>query len=305
MAGVSILMGARATATALIAAALIACSGAPNGTNPPPTATPSSIPTVEPVDPTPSPPGPTATPTSAPTPVPATPSPTPDAGWISLTDLIAAIELTLPNELAAQPDETGDGMTADGSAPSEISADLDITSWIAGWAELPASLFRGDGVLACSNEEVLCAEDPLPPSDSTAIVAAVRVSDVISLGEDRGGQISLAMTRPGFPNTTGGGGYSDADLVFVVDLTAANIFALEWKNNGGFVIAPRRGGEARVVLVGDTVLFIIPNDIGEEPSGRFVTFETIPPTEPSAGRIDVAPGIDSFFDLDNRINFGS
>jgi hypothetical protein len=153
---------------------------------------------------------------------------------------------------------------------------------------------------------VLCTDDPLPPSDETAVVAAVRVSAQIALGQDRAGRVALAMTRPGFPNTTGSGGYTDADLVLVADLEAGNIFMLEWKKaEGNFVIAPRRGGEARALLLVDSILFIIPNDIGEDPSGRFVTFESIPPTEPSAGRIDVAPAIDSFFDIDYRITFGS
>lgn len=294
----------RPVAALLIGAALLGCSGPTTSSSPPPpTQTPSPTPTVEPIDPTPPAPDPTATPSTTPTSAPATPSPTPEAGWVHLEDWLLALGLELPEELPAESDETGDGTTADGSAPAEISPDLDIVSWIAGWARLPASLFTGDGVLACSAEEVLCTDDPLPPSDSTAVVAAVRVSDLIELGLDRAGQISLAMTRPGFPNTTGGGGYLGADLVIVVDLTAANIFALEWKKSDGFVVAPRRGGEARVVLVGDTALFIIPNDIGERPSGRFVTFERIPPTEPSAGRIDFAPTLDSFFDIEYRINF--
>jgi hypothetical protein len=58
-----------------------------------------------------------------------------------------------------------------------------------------------------------------------------------------------------------------------------------------------------VVLVGDTVLFVMPNDLGESPSGRFVTFERIPPTDPAAGRVDVAPFVDSFFDITYDINF--
>jgi hypothetical protein len=294
----------RLVAVALLIAVLIGCSGTTTS-NPPPTATPSPSPTVEPIDPSPPPPDPTATPTIAPTPVPATPEPTPDATWTVLNDWFVALGLELPDDLPPQPDDTGDGTTADGSAPAEISQDLDIVAWIAGWAQLPADLFTGEGALACSHEEVLCTDDPLPPSDSTAIIAAVRVNGSITLGEDRDGQISLAMTRPGFPNTTGGGGYQGGDLVVVADLTAANIFALEWKQNGGFVIAPRRGGEARVVLVGDTALFVIPNDINENPSGRFVTFERIPPDDPSAARIDVAPEIDSFFDIDYRINFGN
>lgn len=299
--------------TTLIAlmALVVGCSGVVTSTNTP---APSPTPTVEPIDPTPPAPEPTDTPSPAPTPTPSpspeptappttAPTPTPDTSWRQLEDWLLALGLELPADLPVEEEGTGDATTADGSAPSEISADLDIISWIAGWAELRANLFTGDGVLACSHEEVLCTDDPLPPSDSTAIVAAVRVSDLIELGQDRAGQISLAMSRPGHPNTTGGGGYRDSDLVVVADLTEANLFAIEWKNNGGFVIAPRRGGEARVVLVGDTVLFIIPNDISERPSGRFVTFERIPPTEPNAGRMDVAPDIDSFFDIDYRINF--
>jgi hypothetical protein len=159
-------------------------------------------------------------------------------------------------------------------------------------------MWEDDGPLSCERDEVHCTDDPLPPSDATALVAAFRTAELIDLSADRGGIVAVALARPGFANSpSDGGGYSDADLVFYVDITSRTLVALEWKP-GGFVVAPRRGGEARVIIHGDTTLFVLPNDRAEKPKIRFVSYERIPVDDIDAGVTDVALDLEGFSSID-------
>ena len=79
------------------------------------------------------------------------------------------------------------------------------------------------------------------------------------------------------------------------------LLMLEWKRNQGFVVAPRRGSEARILIDGANVLFVVPTLMDENPQVRFLTFERIPPNQAGGERMDLLPelgkGIDSFFDV--------
>jgi hypothetical protein len=225
-----------------------------------------------------------------------------------LTNLLATLGIELVAGLPVAQDAVADATTTDGGVSTEISADLDITSWFAGWARLSGDLFVGEGPLSCDREEVQCTNDPLPPSDETAIVVAIRVRDVIRLGDPaREASFGVALSRPGFEDSPSDrGGYSDADLVFIAGLNAGEFSAIEWESEG-WHFAPRRGGEARVVVAGDTIVFVLPNDRSERPNGRVVGFERIPPSDISgnADAIDVAVDLESFFGIEYRLNFGN
>lgn len=287
---------------------LIACSGtiatrsAP-GVSPTPspgyTPTPLLTPTTPPAEPTPlstivvATDRPTQFPDAVITP---SPSPTPFRSWIDV--LLELLQLRgIPPEMI-ELDDSGDATAPDGSS-REISPDLDIRETYAGWVELPPDYFRDAGPLDCGAPHVLCTNDGAQPPEGYSVLGAMLVEQPIQLGLDRAGQVALIFDRAGFANSPAeSGGFGGADLVVIGDLNGeGGLFMLEWKRKNGWQIAPRRGSEARIVIDGATVLFVVPTLMDEEPGVRFLTFERIPPNQAGAERMDVSPQADSFFDV--------
>jgi hypothetical protein len=193
----------------------------------------------------------------------------------------------------------------DGTTPAEISPDLDIRETYAGWVELPPAYFEPGGPLECGATGVLCTSDGAQPPEGYSVLGAMRLDEPVALGIDRAGQLALIFDRSGVANAPDqSGGFGGGDLVAIGDLTGTGqLFMLEWKKNQGWVVAPRRGSEARIFIDGASVLFAVPTLMDENPRVRFLTFERIPPNEVGAGRMDLSPRIDSFFDITYELNF--
>jgi hypothetical protein len=282
-----------------VVALVLACSGV-STTNPPPTPTPTPSPTYY----APVPPTPTAAPTATASPTPEATattvviaSPTPaDLPWVEIETEMLMLELR-GEGLPIENDEMGDGLSADGSAPRDMTPDLDLRRSFGGWAMIDQSQFGNGGFFDCALPNVLCGNNPQPLGGNKLVLVGLQTYGDIDAQIERDGQLAVCFNRLDQPKSPdGAGSFGGCDLVVIADLTSGTMFELVY--NGQFQ-ARDTVGRARVE--GDTALFVMPLGMDEEPGYRVVTFERIPPQTPGAGRTDTLPSgewaVDSFFDI--------
>lgn len=294
-------LAARALSISLLAL-VIGCSAVATGTQPP--ATPSPTPTIEPVDPVPPTPEPTDT-TPPPTPTP-TPSPTPaqtplpdptPVPWVEIETEMLALELR-GEGLPIENDEMGDGVSADGSEPRDISPDFDLLRGFGGWAAIDQSHFGPDSFFDCADPMVYCGNNPVPIGGNNLVLIGLQGDDTFDVITQRDGQLAVCFDRLGTNNSpVGSGAFGGCDLVLIADLGRGVMFELVF-NNGQY---RSRDTIGRARIAGDTALFVIPLGIDEAPRYRIVTFERIPPQVAGGEHVDTVPShpwnVDSFFDV--------
>jgi hypothetical protein len=286
----------RAALITAVLATLAACSTAPAPTpttSPTPTASPPPTATL----------APSLTPTAPPTPEPsasASPTTTPEPST-GFWDLLLGF-LGVPSTAPVEADESGDGVSPDGTEPRDISADLDLQRGFAGVGNVPAGVFETD---ECELPAVVLVCPPDPPAiEGQAVLVGIQTHDDIAIGADRAGQIAVAFDREGIDNApAGAGGFGDADWVVIVDLEGSTVTQLEWSASAG-TYQPSATG-ARALLAGDLALIVVPFDGEVGPTElryRVVAFERIPVDDVEAGRLDSLPAFggdpaESFFDV--------
>lgn len=247
-----------------------------------------------PSDPVPPSPDPTDTPTPPPTASP-TPSPS-EAVWQEVETEMLALELRSV-DLPVMEDPSGDGTNQAGNEPRDISSDLDLRRAFGGWASLDPQHFQPGGRFDCADPLVFCGQQSPTLGGNDLVLVGMQGDDLIEVGLDRAGQLAVAFDRQGADGAPLSlGGFGGADLVVVADLEQGQLFELIFQGNG-FVL---RDTPARMRLVGDSALFVMPLGRAELPRYRAVSFERIPPGQVGAGRLDALPafgGVDSFFDI--------
>lgn len=283
----------------LIALTVIAigCSGV-TGSNSPPTPTPTPSPTYyAPVPPTPTPTAsPTPPPTASPSPAPTVrPDPTP-MPWVEIETEMLALELRSV-DLPIEDDQTGDGLSADGSAPRDISPDLDLLRSFGGWAAIEQSHFGPDSFFDCADPLVWCGNNPVPIGGNNLVLIGLQGSDTFDVVTQRDGQLAVCFDRLGANNSPdGSGAFGGCDLVLIADLTGDVMFELVY--DGQY---QQRNTIGRARIDGDTALFVMPLGTDEAPRYRIVAFERIPPQVAGGEHVDTLPShpwnVDSFFDI--------
>jgi hypothetical protein len=286
---------------ALVAFSLltIACSGVV-ATNPPPSPSPSSSPVMPvpptPIDPVPPTDSPTVPPTASPSPAPTVaPDPTP-APWSEIETEMLLLELRGEN-LPIEDDEMGDGLSADGSEPREISEDLDLRRAFGGWAPIEQGHFGKGGFFDCADPKVWCGDTPQAIGGNNLVLVGLQTYGEIDTQVGRDGQLAVCFNRLGQTKSPdGSGSFGGCDLVVIANLTDGEMFELVY--DGQYQARDTIG---RAHIDGDTALFVMPLGMDEEPGYRVVTFERIPPQTPGGARTDTLPNgastADSFFDV--------
>ena len=199
--------------------------------------------------------------------------------------------------LPIEEDDMGDGVSADGSEPRDISPDLDLRRAFGGWAPIDQSHFGKGGFFDCADPMVWCGNNPVPIGGNKLALIGLQTYGDIDTEVQRDGQLAVCFNRLGAQNAPdGSGAFGGCDLVIIADLSSGNMFELVY--NGQF---QSRDTVGRAYIGGDTALFVMPLGMEEEPGYRVVTFERIPPQTPGAERLDTLPGgdwnVDSFFDV--------
>jgi hypothetical protein len=216
--------------------------------------------------------------------------------WVEIETEMLMLELRSV-DLPIEDDETGDGLSADGSAPREISPDFDLLRVFAGWAALVQSHFAAGGLFDCADPLVFCGQNHQPLGGDNLVLVGLQTNGTIDTDLQRDGQLAICFSRLGADKSPdGSGAFGGCDLVLIADLTGGHMFELTY--DGQFRARDTIG---RARIDGDTALFVMPLGAQEDPRYRVVTFERIPPQIAGGERVDTLPaapwGVDSFFDI--------
>jgi hypothetical protein len=201
------------------------------------------------------------------------------------------------DSLPIQEDDMGDGVSADGSAPRDISPDFDLLRAFGGWAELGQPHFAAGGLFDCADPLVWCGNNPVPLGGNSLVLIGLQGDDIFDVDTPRDGQLAVCFDRVGTNNSPeGSGAFGGCDLVLIADLTGGTMFELVY--DGQY---RQRNTVGRARIDGDTALFVMPLGENENPRYRVIAFERIPPQVPGGEHVDTLPGgdwnVDSFFDI--------